>query len=233
MGEAAIMNVLADTAQWLLTGAHWTGTDGIPARTWEHLQITLLAMLIACAIALPIGLWLGHVGRGGIVALNVAGVGRAVPTFAVLVIFAASPVGFGNRATVIAMVLFAVPPVLTNTYAGVRDVDPDVRESARAMGLTGLQVLRRVELPLALPLIAAGIRTATVQVIATATLAAYVAGGGLGRYIADGFGTLDYPEVLAGAVLVAALAILAELTLGRLQVAVTPKGLRTARAIRP
>lgn len=217
------MNVVSDTVDWFLTGAHWSGADGIPHRLVEHLQISAIAVAVACVLAVPVGLWLGHVGHGGFLAINVSGIGRAVPTFAVLVIFAASPVGFGNRATIIAMVLFAVPPILTNTYVGVREVDPDVREAAQAMGMTGSQLLRRIELPLSLPLLLAGVRTATVQVIATATLAAYVAGGGLGRFIADGFGLGDTAEVLAGAVLVALLALVVDLALGWLSRVVSPR----------
>ncbi len=225
------MNVVAGMVGWFTTAANWTGPDGIPSRLVEHLQISGIAVLLACLFAIPLGLWLGHVGRGGFLAINVSGIGRAVPTFAVLVILAATPVGFGDRATIVAMVLFAVPPILTNTYVGVREVDPDVREAAQAMGMTGRQLLRRVEVPLALPLLLAGVRTAAVQVIATATLAAYVAGGGLGRYIADGFGLGDNVEVLAGAVLVALLALVVDLVFGGLTRVVVP-GPRRPRASR-
>ncbi len=226
------MKTVSDLVQWFTTGAHWTGPDGVPNRLVEHLQISGIAVLVACVLAIPVGLWLGHVGRGGFLAINTSGIGRAVPTFAVLVIFAATPIGFGNRATIVAMILFAVPPILTNTYVGVRDVDPDVREAARAMGMTGAQVLRGVELPLALPLLLAGVRTAAVQVVATATLAAYVAGGGLGRFIADGFGLGDNIEVLAGAVLVALLALVVDLALSGLSRLVVP-GPSRARSVVP
>lgn len=213
---------LRGTVDWFLDGAHWSGPEGVPHRLAEHVGITSASVALACAIALPIGIYLGHRGVGGALATNISNAGRAIPTFAVLVLLAASPVGFGNRAAVVALTLFAVPPVLTNAYVGMRSVDPEVREAARGMGMTGSQMLRRVELPLALPLVAAGIRTSAVQVVATATLAAVVAGGGLGRFIVDGIGQVDQPMVLAGALLVALLALVTELGLGRVQRWVTP-----------
>ena len=154
---------------------------------------------------------LGHLGRGGALAVNISNAGRAVPTFAVLVLLVLSPLGrYGQWPTIIALVLFAIPPLLTNAYVGMRQVDRDVVESARAMGMTGRQLLARVELPLAFPLIATGVRTAAVQVVATATLAALPGGGGLGRLITAGFDRYDTAQVVAGAVLVAALALLVE-----------------------
>ncbi len=219
------MNTIGDTLAWFLDGKHWTGRSGVPFRLFEHVQLTVGAVLIACVIALPIALFLGHIGRGGALAVNISNVGRAVPTFAILVLFAASPIGFGNRATLIALVLFAIPPILTNAYVGVRGVDREVREAAVGMGMTGGELLRRVEVPLALPLISAGVRTAAVQVVATATLAALVGGGGV-----DGFGQQDRPMLLAGAILVAALALVTELGLGAVQNAVTP-GRRKAAAL--
>lgn len=216
------MNTIGDTLTWFLDGKHWTGRAGVPFRLFEHVQLTVGAVLLACVVALPIALFLGHIGRGGALAVNISNVGRAVPTFAILVLFAASPIGFGNRATLIALVLFAIPPILTNAYVGVRGVDREVREAAVGIGMTGAELLRRVEVPLALPLISAGVRTAAVQVVATATLAALVGGGGLGRFIVDGFGQQDRPMLLAGAILVAALALVTELGLGAVQNAVTP-----------
>jgi osmoprotectant transport system permease protein len=216
------MSLARDTAAWLADPVHWTGIDGIPHRLVEHLAVSGAAVAIACVIALPVAFLLGHTGRGGPVAVNISNASRAVPTFALLVLLAATPVGFGNRATVVALTLFAIPPLLTNAYVGVRDVDREVREAARGMGMTGGQLLRRVELPLALPLVAAGLRTATVQVVATATLAAYVGGGGLGRFIADGFGRADPAMTAAGGVLVAALALVVEVALAFLQRRLTP-----------
>ena len=211
------MSLVADTAAFLLDGETWTGSSGVPARLVEHLVVSGSAVLLAMVLALPLALWLGHVGRGGLLVVGLANASRAVPTFAVLVLLVATPVGFGDRATVVALVLFAVPAVLTNAYVGVRDVDRDAREAARGMGMSGWQVLRRVELPLALPLVLAGIRTASVQVVATATLAAYVGGGGLGRFIADGFGRGDLAMAAGGGVLVALLALLVEVSLGAVQ----------------
>lgn len=216
------MSLVADTARWLADGENWTGPDGVPARLVEHLVVSGSAVAIAAVLSLPLAFWLGHIRRGGLVVVGLANASRAVPTFAVLIILVATPVGFGDRATVVALVLFAVPAILTNAFVGVRDVDADVRDAARGMGMSGWQVLRRVELPLALPLVLAGLRTASVQVIATATLAAYVGGGGLGRFIADGFGRADPAMTAAGGVLVAALALVTELSLGAVQRRVTP-----------
>lgn len=216
------MSAVGDTAAWLTDPAHWQGADGIPHRLLEHLAVSGLSVALAAALALPIAVTLGHLRRGGAVAVNLANASRAVPTFGLLILLAVTPVGFGNRAAVVALTAFAVPPLLTNAYVGVRDVDRDVTEAARGMGMTGWQVLRRVELPLALPLIAAGIRTAAVQVVATATLAAYVGGGGLGRFIADGFGRGDTAMTAAGGVLVAMLALTVELSLGAVQRRLTP-----------
>ena len=216
------MSLVTDTGRWLLDGAHWTGPDGVPARLTEHLVLSGASVLVAAALALPLAFWLGHIGRGGFVVVGLANASRAVPTFAVLIILVATPVGFGDRATVVALVLFAIPAILTNAYTGVRDVDRDARAAAEGMGMSGLQVLRRVEAPLALPLVLAGLRTASVQVIATATLAAYVGGGGLGRFIADGFGRADPAMTAAGGVLVAALALLTEVVLGAVQRRATP-----------
>ena len=211
------MSLFSDTASWLVDPVHWSGVDGVPHRLTEHLAVSGAAVGLAGLIALPVAFLLGHHGRGGALAVILSNASRAVPTFALLVLLAATPVGFGNRATVVALTLFAIPPLLTNAYIGVRDVDVEVKEAARGMGMTGGQLLRRVELPLALPLVAAGLRTAVVQVVATATLAAYVGGGGLGRLIADGFGRADPAMTAAGGVLVAALALSAELVLAELQ----------------
>lgn len=216
------MSLVTDTARWLVDGAHWSGPDGIPTRLLEHLEVSGIAIGIAMVLALPVAFALGHARRGGVAVVALANASRAMPVFALLIILVATPVGFGQTATVLALVVFAVPPLLTNAFIGVRDVDLGVREAARGMGMSGLQVLRRVELPLALPLVLAGVRTCAVQVVATATLAAYIGGGGLGRYIADGFGLSDMPMTAAGGVLVAALALLVELVLGAVQRRATP-----------
>jgi osmoprotectant transport system permease protein len=204
------MSAFGDVVTWLTDPDHWQGPAGIPARTWEHLVLSGVSLAVVCALALPLALWLGHIGRGGALAVNVTNIGRAVPVFAVLVLLAIGPLGLGVRATIAALILFGVPPVLTNAYLGMREVDRDTVEAARGMGMTGWQMLRRVELPLALPLILTGIRLAAVQIIATATLGAFVLGGGLGRFINSGFGRQDQAELVGGAVLVAALALLVE-----------------------
>ncbi|MFF7726521.1 ABC transporter permease [Streptomyces sp. NPDC008001] len=205
------MGVMERTWTWLSTGAHWSGTDGVWHRLGEHLFLTVVCLALSCAIALPVGVLLGHVGKGGALAVNISNAGRAVPTFAVLVLLLLSPLGtHGSWPTVIALVLFAIPPLLTNAYVGMREVDRDVVEAARGMGMTGRQLMARVELPLAFPLIVTGVRTAAVQVVATTTLAALPGGGGLGRIITAGFRLTDTAQVVAGAVLVAGLALLVE-----------------------
>lgn len=221
------MDVLFDAFGWLADGANWQGPAGVPARLFEHLWLTAISMAIACAVALPVGLWLGHLGRGGTLAINISNAGRAVPTLAILVLLVLSPVGLSIWSTIIALVAFAVPPVLTNTYVGMREVDRDAVEAARGMGMSGMQLLRRVETPLAIPLIMNGVRLATVQVVATATIAALVAGPGLGRIITAGFGRRDYPQMVAGAILVAVLALAIEGLMELLQRRVDP--LRAAR----
>jgi len=200
---------LANLVAWLIDPAHWQGPNGVPIRLLEHLQLTAIALVVAGLIALPIGLVLGHTGRGGFLAVSAANLGRAIPSYALLLIF--FPIfGFGLEAPVLALVLLSLPPILTNTFVGMREVDRDMVEAARGMGMTARQLLAGIELPAALPVILTGVRTAAVQAVATATLAALIAGGGLGRYIVDGF-ALRGPEgqgrLLAGALLVALLAL--------------------------
>jgi osmoprotectant transport system permease protein len=218
------MGWLGGVIDWFGDPAHWQGPDGVPVRTWEHLWLSVAAVLIACAVAIPVGLWLGHLGKGGVIAVNISNVGRAVPTFAALVLLALAPSPFGLSlfSTLTALVLFALPPVLTNTYVGMREVDRGAVDAALGMGMNGWQLLRRVELPLATPLIMTGIRLAAVQVVATATIAALVAGPGLGAIITNGYGRQDLPQLLAGAILVAALALAVEVGMAWLERAVTP-----------
>ncbi len=193
------MNTLSETWSWLTTATHWSGPDGIWSRLGEHLFLTVVCLLISCLIALPVALVLGHLGKGGALAVNLSNIGRAVPTFAVLVLLLLTPIGtYGQWSTIIALVLFAVPPLLTNAYVGMREVDRDVVRAARGMGMTGRQMLWSVELPLALPLILTGVRIAAVQLVATATLAALAGGGGLGRIITAGFNLASTPQVVAG-----------------------------------
>jgi osmoprotectant transport system permease protein len=219
---------LADTVAWLSTGANWAGPDGAASLLVEHLRLSAISLLVAAVLVVPLGLWLGHLGRGGTVALNIGNVGRAVPTFAVLVLLALAPrpFGLGDLSIVTALVLFAIPPVLTNTYVGVREVDRAAVDAARGMGMSGWQVLRDVELPLAAPLVVQGLRLAGVQVIATATIAALAGGGGLGRLITEGFNRQDQPQLVSGAVLVAALALAVEGLFELLQRAVRPPSAR-------
>jgi osmoprotectant transport system permease protein len=214
-----VTGTLTGLIGWFADPDNWTGPRAIPLLLGQHLEITALAVAVASAIGLPIGLWLGHVGRGGAFATNLSYVGRAAPTFAILVLLALAPEPFGRNqlSTVTALVLFALPVLLTNAYVGVRGVDPDAVDAARGMGLSPWQILTRVELPLAAPLVVGGLRLATTQVIATATIAALVAGGGLGRIITYGFAVQDTSALLAGSVLVALLALAAEAVLGLVQ----------------
>ncbi|MET8679276.1 ABC transporter permease subunit [Streptomyces sp. NPDC004647] len=212
------MGAIADAWTWLATGANWAGESGALHRLGEHVHLTAVCLALACLIALPVALLLGHVGKGGALAVNISNAGRAVPTFAVLVLLTLTPLGKqGELPTIIALVLFAVPPLLTNAYVGMREADRDVVEAARGMGMSGVQLLARVELPLAFALIMTGVRSAAVQVVATATLAALPGGGGLGRVITAGFNTYNTPQVVAGAILVAALALLVEALLALAQ----------------
>ncbi|MET9621305.1 MULTISPECIES: ABC transporter permease [unclassified Streptomyces] len=208
------MGIVTGAWEWLVTGANWSGEGGVWHRLGEHVYVSGVSLALACAVALPLGLFLGHLGRGGTVAINVSNAGRAVPVFAVLALFMVSPLrNAGYVPTVIALVLFAVPPLLTHAYVGVREVDRAVVEAARGMGMSGGQLFLRVELPLARPLLMTGLRSAAVQVVATATIAAMVGQGGLGRIITAGFNTYDTPQVVAGALLVAVLALLVEAVL--------------------
>ncbi|MEU1203400.1 ABC transporter permease subunit [Streptomyces sp. NPDC005813] len=205
------MNTVTEAWGWLTDPAHWSGDDGVWHRLAQHLVLTVVCLVVSCLIALPVALVLGHLGKGGALAVNLSNVGRAVPTFAVLVLLLLTPVGrWGEGPTVVALVLFAVPPLLTNAYVGMREVDRDVVRAARGMGMTGRQSLLQVELPLALPMVLTGVRIAAVQLVATATIAALAGGGGLGRIITAGFNLASTPQVVAGAVLVAVFALVVE-----------------------
>jgi osmoprotectant transport system permease protein len=203
--------MLGDVLDYLTDGANWSGSDGIGAFATQQLLLTVTALVVAMALGLPLALYLGHRGRGGFLAVNVSNVGRAVPVFAVLLVLSLGPVGsdtFGpygraGLATLIALVLFALPPLITNAYVGITEVDQDIVEAARGVGMGGRQVFTAVELPLAMPVVMTGVRIALVQVWATATIAALVAGPGLGRIITRGFANQATYEVVAGAVLVA------------------------------
>jgi osmoprotectant transport system permease protein len=218
------VNVVNEVLAWLTDPAQWSGPDGIPVRTLQHLWYSLLATAIAAAVALPIGVYIGHTGRGAIFAVNLTNLGRAIPSLGIIILMF-TIFGFGIAPILVTLFALAIPPIVTNSYIGVHSVDPDVRQAAEGMGMRGRQVLWQVELPMAMPLIMAGIRTSAVQVVATATLAAFVGLGGLGRYLIDGLAQRNLAEVVGGAILVAALSLVTELVLGRVQTLVVSKGL--------
>jgi osmoprotectant transport system permease protein len=212
---------------WLFAPDNWTGSSGIPARLVEHLGYVALAMIVALVIALPVGAWVGHTGRGGFLVVGSANALRALPTLGVLILLV-TPFGLSIIGPIIALIVLAVPPLLAGTYAGVRNVDPAVVDAAHGMGMRGREVLLRVELPNALPLIIGGVRSAVLQVISTATIAAYVGLGGLGRFIFDGLAQRDFPQMIGGSVLVAVLAIVVDLLLAAFQKIVVSPGLQVA-----
>lgn len=212
-------------AEWFIDPANWTGGDGVPTRLLEHLFYVLLTVVIAAAIAIPVGAWVGHTGRGGFVVVSSANSLRALPTLGLLVLLV-NAVGLGLVPPIAALVVLAVPPILAGTYAGVQAVDRAVVDAARGMGMSGREVLFQVELPNALPLLIGGLRSATLQVISTATIAAFVALGGLGRYIIDGLSVQDYTQMAAGSILVGLLAVVADLALAGLQRTLVSPGLR-------
>ncbi|HEX6207978.1 MAG TPA: ABC transporter permease, partial [Actinomycetota bacterium] len=205
---------------WFTDAANWSGDFGIPNRLLEHVVMSGVSVAIATALALPLAMYIGHRRRLERVVVSVTNLGRAIPSFGLLFLFAlwlgvglSSPPAL-RPAIILALVLLAIPPILTNAYVGIQSVDDDTLEAARGMGMSEWGILFRVEIPLGMPLIVAGLRTAAVQVVATATLGAVVAGGGLGRYIIDGFAVRDLAQIFAGAVLVAALAILVDVLIG-------------------
>src|SRR6476469_633232 len=227
--------MINDVLNWLTDPSHWTSTafdTGIWDQLLAHIKFTLIALVISLLIALPLGLWIGHTGKATWI-ISVANALRALPTVGVLVLLVViiAPHFYGRTnpgyllPTEIVLVLLAVPPILSNTYAGVQNVDPAARDAAYGMGMTSGQVLRRVELPIALPLIFSGFRSATLQVIATATIASYVTLEGLGRFIYDGLAQQDYPQMISGGILVALLALTADLVLSAIQRLVVSPGI--------
>jgi osmoprotectant transport system permease protein len=200
------VSVASDTVDFLTDGDNWSGFDSIPLRVGEHLTYTAETVVVAALIAIPLGLWIGHTGRFKGVAVALAGALRALPTLGVLTLIALST-GIGLTPAIISLVILAIPPLLAGAYAGLESVDRRTIDAARAMGMTEWQILTKVEVPLALPLIVGGIRSAVLQVVATATVAAYIGLGGLGRYLIDGLDLSNYPKMLAGSVLVIALAL--------------------------
>ncbi|MGO1315746.1 MAG: ABC transporter permease [Cellulomonadaceae bacterium] len=226
------MNDLLAAFRWLNDPLNWTGPGGVLALAGEHLTMTLAAVALAALVGLPAGLWLGYGrwARASASVVSLVNVTRALPTFALLTIFASTGIGFGNRPTVLAAAIFALPVILANTHAGMLGVDRDVQDAARGMGMPGSRIMGAVMLPLAMPLIGAGLRTATVQVIATIPLAALVGGGGLGRIVVEGFGTQRYGQVIAGGALIAVLCLAVEGVLALGQRLLTPRPMRSVTA---
>ncbi|MBU1865761.1 MAG: ABC transporter permease [Actinobacteria bacterium] len=238
------MGFLGEVVTWFATAEHWWGDAGILNRLYEHIQISVFTMAVALAVALLPAIALGHRKRGGNWVVTAVNLGRAIPSFGILALalpftielakgidifgweFSPIPSGLGFWPTFVALLALAIPPVFTNAFTGVREVDADTIEAARGMGLTERQILTRIELPMAMPIVLAATRVASVQVVATATLGALVAWGGLGRFIIDGFAQQDNVQVFAGSVLVALLAIATEVAFVLAERALVPRGIR-------
>ena len=221
--------ILLDVVGWFADAGNWAGSDGMLLRLGEHLWITLRVVLVACLVAVPLGLAVGHTGCGGVGLVGLANAMRALPTLG-LVTFLFLLYPSGELSTLIALVVLAVPPVLAGSYAGVQSIEPQVLDAARGMGMTGLQRLVQAELPGSLPLLVGGVRSAVLQVVATTVVAAYVGVGGLGDPLLVGLAIRDYTQVVAVAILTAALAVMLDLLLAAVQRMVVPRGLRLARA---
>jgi osmoprotectant transport system permease protein len=219
------VNILGAVLGWFGDPGHWVGYGGVPTRLAEHLSYSALALLVGIVVAVPLGALVGHTGRGGFVIVGMANGLRSLPDLGLLILLVLL-VGIGLLPVVAALAVLAIPPLLAGTYAGVRNVDRAVVDAARGMGMRERDVLLRVEVPNALPLLLGGLRAASLQVVATAAIAAYVSFGGLGRYIIDGLSVQDYPQMAAGALLVAALALLVEAALAGVQRLVVSPGLR-------
>jgi len=235
------MEFAGDVIGWFTDPINWSGDDGIPIRLAEHLLLSAVPLFVALVIGLPLAAWVGHTGRFGGLAVNVSNIGRAVPSLAIMALAAMLlnrwlvDLGLrreaGEISTMVAMAALAIPPIVTNTYVGISEVEREIVEAARGMGMTATQILRRIEIPLALPVILAGVRTAAVQVVATATLGAVFGTGGLGRYIIDGIAQRKYEEVFAGALIVAGMSIGTELGLAVVQRRAISAGLRGGKTV--
>ena len=232
------MDILSQTIAWLTDPVNWSGPNGIPTRMAEHVAISGVSLVIALAIALPIGLWIGHTGRHTTFAVNSANLWRALPSLAVIAIVLPitarldPEAGFKIYPTVVAMVILAVPPILVNAYSGLAGVDRDILEAGRGQGMNEREILQGVELPLSVAVIATGVRSAAIQVIATATLGAVFGFGGLGRYLVDGMAQISQGgigQIFGGVVLVAGLVITTEIAFALLQRRLTPRGLTIAK----
>jgi osmoprotectant transport system permease protein len=221
--------ILSQVLAWFADAAHWRGPGGVPVRITEHLYYTAVTVLIASAIAVPLGLLVGHTARGGVLLVGLANAMRALPTLGLLtflfLLFRSQGVS-----TVVALVVLAVPPILAGAYAGVQSVEAGVVDAARGMGMTSAQRLFQVELPGSLPLLLGGLRSAVLQVVATTTVAAYLGLGGLGRLLLDGLRSGDYPQMVAGALLTAGLAVVLDLLLAGVQQQAVPTGVRLSSA---
>jgi osmoprotectant transport system permease protein len=219
------VELVEQVAAWFADPANWTGTSGILNRALEHVLLSAAAIVTAIVVAIPLGLLIGHTGRGAFLTVSIANLGRSIPSYALLIIFV-TIFGIGFGAAFPALVVLAIPPILTNTYVALREVDRDMVEAGRGMGMGEVQLLRRVELPIAIPVVIAGIRVAAVQVVATASLAALVGGGALGRFIVDGFALRQQDQLVAGAILVALFALLTERAFSWLEGRLVSPGLR-------
>jgi osmoprotectant transport system permease protein len=206
------MNFLTQALSYLFTAGNWAGPVGLAARTVEHLEYTAAAVAVSALVAIPVGLIIGHSGRGTLLVVSLVNALRALPTLGVLLL-AVLLWGLGLVPPIMALMLLGIPPLLAGTYAGISAVDRTVVDAARAMGMSELRVLFRVEVPNALPLIIGGLRNATLQVVATATVAAYASLGGLGRYLIDGIKVRQFHIALVGALMVAALALILDAAL--------------------
>lgn len=222
------MNFFLEAFAWLADPVHWTGADGIPTRLGQHLWYSALSVVIASVIAIPVGYLIGHTGRGRSIAVSISGGARALPSFGVITLIALS-VGIGLTAPIISFVILAIPSVLAGAYSGFEAVDRKTVDAARAVGMTEWQIMAKVEVPLGLPLLIGGIRSAVLQVVATATLATFVGAGGLGSYIITGLRANDYPKMLAGSILVIALAVVLEILFSIVQRLVVPAGVTAGR----
>lgn len=230
------MSFFAHVFGWFTTSSNWWGSQGILLLFWHQLTLSVVVVVTAVALGGGLGLFLGHTGRGGLVAVNAANAFRAVPTLALLTLLAIQPAislkWSGFLASWIALTALAIPPILTNTFVGMREVDADVRDAAKGMGLTGGQSLRTIEAPLAVPFVMAGVRTASIEVVATSTLAAYVSYTDLGTFVISGLNENNSVLAFSGALLVAAMAGLVALVLTLLTRVLTPRPLRRRRAVR-
>ena len=234
------MDLFGEGVAWLSDPANWTDErNGILLRLWEHVSLSAVALLAAVAIALPLGLWIGHTGRGAAAVIAIANIGRAVPSVGwlgivfpiTLALFGRNGLGFAP--SVIALTALGIPPIVTNTYAGMREVDRDLIEAGEGMGMRPTEVLRQVEVPVALPIILAGVRISAVQIVATATLASIVGGGTLGEFIVQGILVRALDRVVGAAILVALLAILTELMFSYIQRRAISPGLRGRSGLTP